>query len=202
MRPVYELTQQTFKDFELIVVLDGKDEETQAVCEKFRPQFKQGTIIEHESNLGVNRAILSGLEIACGEYVVLVSVDDRMISNDFFADGVSFLKRNGSCGLVSDQGTFEEDKSGINFIQLGLSDKPIFWPADEFIKVLKRKQFHMGSNTIIYKKLTLKPWASQVELEQIADWYLNLSIALQQAAIFPTIMLLRIHKDPIPKDYW
>jgi GT2 family glycosyltransferase len=65
---------QTFTEFELIVIDDGSNDDTQAIL----ASYLDGRIRLHrfEQNVGVSQARNAGLEIANGEYVALLDADD------------------------------------------------------------------------------------------------------------------------------
>lgn len=71
---IESLLKQTFRDFELIIIDDGSQDET---LEKIK-SFKDERIKLHknETNLGIIRSLNKGLKLAQGEYVARMDADD------------------------------------------------------------------------------------------------------------------------------
>lgn len=194
------LSCQSFQDFELIIVLDGEDYETHQICTKHKKIFDNFSLIVHPENLGVNRAISTGIKDAKGTFLVLISVDDPIISRDFFKLSVEFLRQETSCSLVfSDQATFSTDTpDSVTWLPLSLSEKPIYWEPSEIIDVFKGNQFHIGSNTVMYRKdRFIEYWTHFHDLQQYADWSLKTAMSFQDGAgyIPKHFVMTRIHED-------
>ena len=69
------ILSQTYTDFELILVDDGSDDDSLAICRQY--QEKDGRIrIFHQDNGGVSSARNFGLDHACGQYISFVDGDD------------------------------------------------------------------------------------------------------------------------------
>jgi len=71
---------QTFKDIELIIVDDGSTDDTAAVASRVAADNpgRHITII-YQQNAGVSAARNTGIEAACGEYVLPLDADDKML---------------------------------------------------------------------------------------------------------------------------
>lgn len=77
------ILEQTFNDFELIIVDDGAPEENGAIIDEYAA--KDGRIVAiHQANAGASAARNAGLQIAKGKYITFVDSDDT-ISLDTFA---------------------------------------------------------------------------------------------------------------------
>ena len=72
--------QQTFKDWELIVVDDGSTDNSATICEKFIEEALQtihNTLyIIHQTNSGVSAARNNGVAKASGNYIAFLDADD------------------------------------------------------------------------------------------------------------------------------
>lgn len=74
-RCVDSLLQQSFQDFELILVNDGSPDNCGRICDVYAEKDHRIKVI-HQSNSGVSQARNKGLEIASGKYIVFVDSDD------------------------------------------------------------------------------------------------------------------------------
>lgn len=69
------ILNQTFKDFELILVNDGSPDRSGMICDLFAEKDARIKVI-HQANEGPSSARNSGLDIARGDYIGFVDSDD------------------------------------------------------------------------------------------------------------------------------
>jgi len=94
---VASVAEQTFRDFEVVVVDDGSVDDTAAVVAGLRcPNLRY---VRHEQNRGLPAARNSGLAIARGRYVALLDADDAMKPSNL-ARKVEVLERHRDVALV------------------------------------------------------------------------------------------------------
>lgn len=81
-RCINSILNQTFKDFELILINDGSTDKSGEICEKYRHLDKRIIVINKKNN-GVSSARNSGMELAKGEYIQFIDSDDWIEDNLF-----------------------------------------------------------------------------------------------------------------------
>ncbi len=91
-RAVESVLNQSFRDFELILVNDGSTDGSPEICEKYASLDKRVTVL-HQPNTGMSAARNRGLEKARGEYVAFIDSDDE------YMEGI--LKENYSLAVQS-----------------------------------------------------------------------------------------------------
>lgn len=69
------ILNQTFKDFELILIDDGSSDGSGKICDKYANKDRRIAVI-HQENTGVSAARNAGLDIAKGEYIGFIDSDD------------------------------------------------------------------------------------------------------------------------------
>lgn len=69
------LEEQTFKDFEVILVDDGSNDNSGKICDKFCEDNKNMKVI-HKKNEGLISARRTALEQSSGDYCVFCDSDD------------------------------------------------------------------------------------------------------------------------------
>lgn len=86
---VNSILNQSYSDFEVVLVDDGSPDNCPAICDEYAKQDSRVKVI-HKENGGHTSARLKGLEIATGEYVVFVDSDDYVAKNylETFALGI------------------------------------------------------------------------------------------------------------------
>lgn len=75
---VESILNQTFKDFELIIILDCPTDGSAAVVRSYHDD--RIIIIENEQNLGIPKSLNKGLAIARGKYIAKMAADDISLS--------------------------------------------------------------------------------------------------------------------------
>ena len=76
------ILNQTFRDFELILVDDGSPDNCPQICDEYAKNDSRVQVI-HKANGGVSSARNTGLKIAKGEYIWFVDSDDYVETNSF-----------------------------------------------------------------------------------------------------------------------
>lgn len=79
-RCVNSLLNQSYSDFELILVDDGSPDNCGNICEEYAAKDKRVRVI-HKENGGLSDARNAGLRIARGEYIAFVDSDDWVATN-------------------------------------------------------------------------------------------------------------------------
>lgn len=90
------IQQQTYPDWEAILVDDGSSDGSAAICDEYAQKDGRFRVV-HQQNGGVSRARNKGLQLAKGGWVTFVDADDRLHAdaleyyNQQVCDGVDML---------------------------------------------------------------------------------------------------------------
>lgn len=79
---VDSILNQTFLDWELILVNDGSKDNTLALCQKYAEQDLRIKVVDKD-NEGAGPARNAGLEIATGKYITFIDADDWLDENAY-----------------------------------------------------------------------------------------------------------------------
>jgi glycosyltransferase involved in cell wall biosynthesis len=79
---IESILNQSYKDFELILVNDGSKDKSPDICNEYAKNDTRIKVI-HQKNAGQSVARNNGLAIASGDYIIFIDSDDFIISKDF-----------------------------------------------------------------------------------------------------------------------
>ena len=82
-RCIESILQQTYTDYELILVDDGSTDGCAAVCDRFAQECDKVKVI-HKKNGGLSSARNAGIVAAKGEYITFVDADDTVASGTYY----------------------------------------------------------------------------------------------------------------------
>lgn len=79
-RCIGSVLEQTYQDFELILVDDGSTDNSLELCRKWS-KIDQRIVLISQENGGVSKARNAGLDVAKGKYITFIDSDDWVSSN-------------------------------------------------------------------------------------------------------------------------
>ncbi|VXD22702.1 Glycosyl transferase [Planktothrix serta PCC 8927] len=106
---VKSVLEQTYTDYEVIVIDDGSQDQTQQILKPYFPVIKY----IYQENQGAAKARNQGCEIAQGEFLAFLDADDFFLPQKL-ADQVAFLDNNPAIDLVQ-SGWYCVNQEGQNW---------------------------------------------------------------------------------------
>lgn len=82
-RCIESILQQTYTDYELILVDDGSPDSCGAICDRYAQECDKVRVI-HKKNGGLSSARNAGIAAARGEYITFVDGDDAVASGTYY----------------------------------------------------------------------------------------------------------------------
>ncbi len=104
------IMEQSFSDYEVILVNDGSEDDSGSICKEFEKRHNNIIYLE-QKNQGASCARNTGLERAAGRYVVFVDSDDRIDAN-FLKIMTGFAEKN-NAQLVACEFTNYDPETGF-----------------------------------------------------------------------------------------
>ncbi|MBS0201600.1 MAG: glycosyltransferase [Planctomycetes bacterium] len=144
-RAVDSLLQQTWTDFELILVDDGSLDDTPAILERYRQQDARIRVIRQE-NAGLTMALIRGCQEARGEYIARHDADDWSEPSRL-VEQVTLLDANLDVGFVS---------CGTQYV--GPNDEPLELivrgdgPVEATRKLLDERQGPPAHGSVMFRR--------------------------------------------------
>ena len=91
-RCIESILQQTYTDYELILVDDGSPDNCGAICDRYAQECDKVKVI-HKKNGGLSSARNAGIAAAKGEYITFVDGDDAVASGTYYYN-MNILRAN------------------------------------------------------------------------------------------------------------
>lgn len=107
---------QTYKNWELILIDDGSTDGSAVICDEYTKEDERVKVI-HQQNLGASFARKRGIDVAKGEYLTFLDSDD-IVEEDYLERLYNAMKQYGTKIAACDQIKHQEgtdvivDKSG------------------------------------------------------------------------------------------
>ena len=89
---INSILEQSFVDFELILVDDGSDDGSERICNDYAKKDERVKIIRQE-NQGVSSARNTGLDYATGKYIAFVDADD-WVEKELFEESINAIEKS------------------------------------------------------------------------------------------------------------
>ena len=108
---IRSILNQTFKDFEFIIINDGSTDNTSNIIKKFQKTDKRIILLNNKKNMGSADSFNFGIKKSKGEYIACFCADDishpKRLEVEF-----NYLKKNSPIFLVGTSGVYinEEGK--------------------------------------------------------------------------------------------
>jgi len=99
---IESILNQTYKNFEFIVVNDGSFDKTGEILKEYKAKDSRIKIITNEANIGLTKSLNKALALAQGEYIARQDADDVSLSQRLEKQ-IGFLEKNPEIKIL---GTF------------------------------------------------------------------------------------------------
>ncbi|RUT02707.1 glycosyl transferase [Dulcicalothrix desertica PCC 7102] len=176
LETIKSIQEQTFSNFEIIVINDGSTDDTQLVLEKIKePRLK----IISSQNEGVSAARNKGIKAAQSEYIAFIDADD-LWTNDKLELQLAAIKANPDIGVVYSW-TSQMDETGKKFH----SGARVFIEGNVYQDLLIVNFLENGSTPLMRKECVDEIGGFNVNLKYGEDWefYIRLAAKYKFAVI-------------------
>lgn len=103
---VNSIMNQTYSDFEIILVNDGSTDNSLQICKSLKEKYNSRIILHSQDNKGVSAARNAGLHYATGDYIYFMDSDDCIHERTFEIFMDTYNERQDikliSCGYARD----------------------------------------------------------------------------------------------------
>lgn len=165
---IASVQQQTFSDFELIVINDGSTDRTLELLSTVQDSRIQ---IFSYKNGGLSVARNRGISHATGEYIAFLDADD-LWTPDKLELQLAALQQHPEAG-VAYSWTSLMDEQGKSFIQT----EPLFFEGNVYAQLLVKNFIASGSNPLVCRQAIESVGKFDPEISPCADWDFWLRLA-------------------------
>ena len=168
---------------EVIVIDDASTDDSVSVIEKYQKCNPQLKLIKNEINQGPVKALNLGLKVATGKYLAFCSADDQVLPG-FFEVGSECLDRFPEAGICSSDPSFFR---GLKYTIFSISSykTPTRIEVDAMEKLFLNTRFWIPSHASLFRKdFVIECGGFEETLHHLADWYLNIKIALRHGVVY------------------
>jgi glycosyltransferase involved in cell wall biosynthesis len=185
---INSILNQTYTNFELIIINDGSNDNSEACILQFQDQRIK--YFKNEKNLKLIQTLNLGLSLAKGKYIARIDADDIALPQRFEKQ-IDFLEKNSEYGIVgSFAETFGSENKKLTFVQEDVDIRYAFLTHNPFVhsSVMIRNQI------LTENKLSFD--LTQLHVEDYALWIEILNFS--KGKILPEILIkYRIHENQI-----
>lgn len=168
-RCIQSIINQTWKDFELILVDDGSPDGCPGICDRWEQKDERIKVI-HKENGGLSDARNIGLKYATGEYIAFVDSDD-WIAEDYLELLIAAMEHNEcdivECGIIRTKG--ENDAKSLKLGEYSISS--IFQTEQALVQLINDACFHQYVWNKLYKRNIIKDiWFEKGKTNEDEFW--------------------------------
>lgn len=123
---IFSITNQTYRNLEIILVDDGSTSSCAKKCDSYC--LKDSRIrVFHKKNEGLFKARRDGINIATGEYIGFVDADD-WIEKDFYKEMVKMMEK--APDIITSSNYYRDYSNGVS--EVFDNKRTGYWEKDEF----------------------------------------------------------------------
>ncbi len=194
---VHSILNQSYKNLELIIMDDCSPDATPEIAKTFKDS--RVAYFRNETNLGVCGNFNRGIELAQGEYIWIISADDRLRRNYAVEKFVALMESDPGLGfafcpvvlLERGQETTSPNKHG--------QEDRIF-KGHDFFRMLQ-KGYCLSASAIVRRECYHRLGMLPVDLDYGGDWYVwcLFSLYYDVGYLAEPMVNYRVHDQQITK---
>ena len=190
---VESILNQTYSDFEYIILDDGSSDSTGSILDEYAARDRRIVLAHNETNIGIARSLNRGLELARGEYIARMDADDVSLPGRLAAQ-VVFLDAHPEVGVLGTAARLSDQK--------GILGREIRFPVDHVLLRWRLCFFKNPINhpTVMMRKtrvLMVNGYDPNLDTAQDHNLWCRLSGVTRLANLSDVYLYIRAHEDNI-----
>lgn len=143
---VLSLLEQTYTDFELILVNDGSTDNSGELCDNWKSKDDRIKVV-HKQNGGLSDARNAGIEVACGEYYTFIDSDDYVENNYLEVLYNAILKSDADISISSHKAVY----SNGTVLDKQTGEESVLTPKETLRRILYDDGIDLSAWAKLYK---------------------------------------------------
>jgi glycosyltransferase involved in cell wall biosynthesis len=189
-KAIESVLNQTYQNFEIIVIDDGSTDDTKEACLMY-PSAKYF----YQVNAGLSAARNSGVKYSSGDYLVFLDADDWLLETALESNLDLLIKKNEIAFVSGGHELYYEPEDKTWLVQKEV-DK------ETYLKLLEGNFIGMHA-TVLYQRWVFDTFKFDTSLPYCEDYDLYLQITRQHPVIHHTglIAVYRLHDNNMSSNY-
>ncbi len=183
------ILNQTFKDFEFIIVDDGSIDRTSEILKECAEKDERIRIITNSENIGLTKSLNKAIKFAKGEYIARMDADDISLP-ERLKKQVDFLTNYPNFGLVGCNAIVIDEKG--NFVKNVIL-------SEELNSALKKRN-RLVHGSVMFRRAVIEKtggYNEQIFYAQDYEMFLRISKISEIGRINKFLYKLRVHKGSL-----
>ena len=157
------IQNQTYTDFEVLLVNDGSTDGSQAICERYCQADKRFRLM-NQTNQGLSAARNTGVAASRGEFIVFVDSDDMILAN-YLETLMHYMRED--VDIVESQFTVSNEE----FLAKSFKEPTILFEGNsqEAVKIFPKHVLNVNAVTKLYRRSIVEavPYIDGVIFEDV-----------------------------------
>ena len=189
---IQSILDQTYNNFELIIINDGSTDKTKNIIESF--DDKRIRYFENERNEGIVFSRNKGLKLAQGEYIGMLDADDIAYSKKF-EEQITFLEQNKDFGMLGSWANFI-DEEGV-----GLPGNWKLKAPPEMIPAIMLFKNYFLQSAVVYRKQCINQYSFREGFDILEDYLVWMEIIRKHKVwnLQKYLIKYRVHSGGVTK---
>ena len=157
------IQNQTYTDFEVLLVNDGSTDRSKAICERYCKENRRFHLLNQE-NQGLSAARNTGVAASRGEFIVFVDSDDMILAN-YLETLMHYMRED--VDIVESQFTVSNEE----FLAKSFKEPTILFEGNsqEAVKIFPKHVLNVNAVTKLYRRSIVEavPYIDGVIFEDV-----------------------------------
>lgn len=151
---IESILEQTFADFELIIVDNCSTDDSREIIGRYAAQDRRIMVTFNDRNIGMVNNLNRCLHEAKAEYIKYLFADDRFASREALQKMVSVMDANSSVSLVGSARFVIDDRSDVTKTLTQYGSRDIVLPGAEVIRdcLLEQRNYIGEPSVVLFRR--------------------------------------------------
>lgn len=193
---IVSILNQTFRDIELILVDDGSNDGSGAICDQYAARDQRVRVI-HKVNGGVSSARNEGMREARGEFICFIDGDDVIHPNMMEVLLNAINEADYDFSMCDIKRIREDEKIDIKQIDItGLSKRVLY--CEDFCRRLYKNNngeyYNYIVNKLYRRELVLDESFSELKMAEDIEWLHRVCVKIKHAVLIDADLYFYIQR--------